>query len=103
MVTVRSGEEEGMEATDAGAQKRAAEEEELGSVEVSSEKKGRKGFRERWGLFGVQSDSDSVESSPSFPQLAPNEWPYLGEATAPPGDSQEEGAERGGFCPKENS
>ena len=100
MVTVGSGEEEGMEATDAGAQKRAAEEE-LGSMEVSSEKKGRKGFRERWGLLGVQSDSDSGESSPSFPQLAPNEWPYLGEASAPSGDSQEEGAERGGgFAPR---
>ncbi|XP_061119290.1 tol-Pal system protein TolA-like [Conger conger] len=75
MVTVESEEE--MEAAQAGVMKRLADEV-VGPEKESGVKKGRVSFRERWGLLAGESDSEPTASSPVFPQLSPNEWPYLG-------------------------
>ena len=102
MVTVGSEEKFGevdfgeeMEALETGVLKRVAEEEEEPQKE-GGVKKGRVSFRERWGLMGQLSDSEGSGSSPVFPQLPPNEWPYLkGDASSPDG-STKVGPEKGG-------
>ena len=92
MVTVGSEEEVGMEMSDIGVLKRMAEEE-VGTGKEGGGKKGRGSLVERWGL-SESSDSDMAGSPPVFPQLSPNEWPYLVEV-APPEGSLGKGPEEG--------
>ena len=84
MVTVGSEVDEVEMREEAGPLKRLAEE---GEGPEERAKRGRGGMRERWGLIGSLSDSDTGGSSPVFPQTSPNQQPFAGDLSSSPGST----------------